>query len=323
MQDETHKIIESFAESCQKIHDELNNNNQQKTIYHYTNFDGLVGIIGSRKLRYTDYRYLNDPTEIIYGQNLICESILRSGIENKYELEKKLRRLLKQINKDNYLYVACFSHDDDKLSLWRYYANNGTGFAIGFTEFQDIIPNGTIRESSLISEVIYRKETTLDILKKFISQYEIFMDRSRSAIIHDRDFFNKSMQVRLISNLLSFQPSLKDESFADEHEVRLIRMEGELLINPKTDQPFYFDDAIRDFIPFSTPENIPFVTATKGRKPVIYPEEFAHSAINKIIVGPCCQFIEARTAIRSLLKNSGYEADKIAIEPAKVQYRNI
>lgn len=40
-------------------------------IYHYTDFKGLTNILKQRKLRFTDYRYFNDPTEIEFGKKII------------------------------------------------------------------------------------------------------------------------------------------------------------------------------------------------------------------------------------------------------------
>lgn len=42
----------------------------ENIIYHYTSYEGLKGILSSQKLRFTDYKFLNDPTEIEYCKKL-------------------------------------------------------------------------------------------------------------------------------------------------------------------------------------------------------------------------------------------------------------
>lgn len=44
-------------------------------LYHYTNTGGLEGILESGKLWATDYRYLNDASEVTYAHSLLVEAI--------------------------------------------------------------------------------------------------------------------------------------------------------------------------------------------------------------------------------------------------------
>jgi hypothetical protein len=317
------KLLNKFNDECKKIHNALEANMSNQLIYHYTSFSGLKSILKMRKLRYTDYRYFNDPTELKFGEKQIRESILNSDIPHKGLLGDHIGKFFDQFDQDNSFYISCFSSSKDKLSLWRYYANNGTGFAIGFNGFQKTLSEGTIRDSSLISKVIYGEEKAQDILNKFILKYLEIIKEAASSVVNDKDSFVRNMDIYLFSHLLSFLPSFKDKSFSDEDEIRLIRMEGESLIIPKTGKPFYIDDSFREFIPFTTPDDIPFVPSVKGSKPVIYPEEFKHTDISKILVGSCCDFSEARMAIRRLLLDYGYNEEKIIIERALLPFRVI
>ncbi len=46
-------------------------------LYHYTTAEGLKGIIESDKIWATNYRYVNDLTEIFYSDEILREEILR------------------------------------------------------------------------------------------------------------------------------------------------------------------------------------------------------------------------------------------------------
>lgn len=74
------KELDVFEQEAKKILDELNKNIISSTpvVYHYTNFKALSNIVKNKQLWLTDYARLNDPTEIIYSNNLIEDSI------NKY-----------------------------------------------------------------------------------------------------------------------------------------------------------------------------------------------------------------------------------------------
>ena len=72
-QDFIKRQVEPFWSECNKLHEEYAKNqfsNNQCTIYHYTNYEGLCGILKNRKLWYTNYRYLNDKSEIQFGFDL-------------------------------------------------------------------------------------------------------------------------------------------------------------------------------------------------------------------------------------------------------------
>ncbi|WP_328811782.1 DUF2971 domain-containing protein [Rhodococcus sp. NBC_00294] len=51
---------------------------ESRTLYHYTNFRGLEGILRTRSLWATDIRYLNDANELVYGVSEM--SALLAGI---------------------------------------------------------------------------------------------------------------------------------------------------------------------------------------------------------------------------------------------------
>jgi hypothetical protein len=104
-----------------------------RVIYHYCDANALLSILEHKTLRFTHAAYLNDTSEIQHGVG-ICRQILEKRLKQSPSdpfLAQSIRYL------DNaelwQYYVCCFSECRDSLSQWRAYADNGAGFAIGFS----------------------------------------------------------------------------------------------------------------------------------------------------------------------------------------------
>ena len=104
-------------------------------LWHYTNADGLLGILETKTVWATDASYLNDRKEILYAKDLI-EGILTTLCDHpsfnpefkitpdeKEILDVEYRDLLNQIPVVSDVFVASFSTKFDDLSQWREYGN--------------------------------------------------------------------------------------------------------------------------------------------------------------------------------------------------------
>lgn len=310
------KLLQNLEIKCQSIHQELDKRRHKGFLYHYTNYESLASILENRRMRYTDYRFFNDPTEIKYGQNIIINCIAVSDLPHKDLLTRVISSVFDVLNNDCNMFVSCYSTKVFELALWRYYGNDGCGFAIAFNgNYQKTDASKSVLGKITISQVIYGDDGK-DLVNKFIDEYLKTLNEAKEKESNGK--FLKELDKKIISHLLSIIPILKDNSFKDENEVRLYCMEGELLINPKTKDPFEFSDAMRDFIPIES-KNIPFVNSLTGKKPVLYPDQFDHSSISEIWVGPCCEFFEARKEIRKLLSQFGY--GNVEVKQAFLPYR--
>lgn len=296
--DKADKLHRAF----QKWHQAFDCGSLPNIIYHYTDFGGLGGILASQKLWCTDYRYLNDPTELEFGKSVIFRAVL----EHSALTPKVIFELFKKLEYVYHVYTVSFSAEINKLSLWRYYANNGTGFAIGFKkDFFEPLKNQSEPDAldACVCKVNYGEQKNIKIVEGFIKEFlEICNTPS------ERDKFIST----LLCHFIRILPAIKDESFQDEYEIRLYRAEGTLL-------DAYYPDKDRDFIQRKKID-MPFVDAISGNKPVLT-EEFKKKQIAEIVVGPCCSFMEARANIRTLLRNWGYDPEKIVIRPCPLSFR--
>ena len=109
-------------------------------LYHYTDLAGLRGILRDRSLWCTQIYSLNDPSEIEYGLAVVkrvIDNIISTGSTETAFLEKLKRFISMSYGPLLDPYTISFSENDDLLSQWRAYANEGRGYSIGF-EFSDL-----------------------------------------------------------------------------------------------------------------------------------------------------------------------------------------
>ena len=193
----------------------------KKTLFHYTNFVGLKGILQTRRLWLTDHKYLNDPSEIAHGKNNILNYI-EKNITHNSNLQGFLKKTLADIIDQGYkTFLTSFCQREDYLPAWRYYGDNGAGFAIGFNKkyFLRSDPSENIdkRDATLLFRVSYSgSETFTQFDDIFKIADEIFPDWKT------KDFRTlHHYLVALTSGLLPILPRVKHTDYQDEHEWRL------------------------------------------------------------------------------------------------------
>lgn len=106
-------------------------------IYHYTDPGGLLGIIESQELWFSQLGALNDSTEITHTVNLIRDTFeaalatARTPSARTF-IERALSNVIARTKEGIPWFVACFCEKGDLLSQWRGYGSTGGGFSIGF-----------------------------------------------------------------------------------------------------------------------------------------------------------------------------------------------
>lgn len=113
-------------------------------LYHYTSLDALKSIVENRTLRLTDYRFLNDKTELQFGCDKIQELLdeveneetkqivmqtidkIRNGVSDFWvaDTDRGIRMSLRENQAAN-LYVFSTTNRADDLSMWSMYGKNG------------------------------------------------------------------------------------------------------------------------------------------------------------------------------------------------------
>ncbi len=103
----------------------------EKNIYHYTDINGLRGILQSDCIWLTSSDYTNDRRELHDGRDLF-----RKAIEKKFCLNgghnRVTEKIIEGIEKEHvpHTYIASFSRSKNSLSQWRAYGKNGSGYML-------------------------------------------------------------------------------------------------------------------------------------------------------------------------------------------------
>jgi hypothetical protein len=184
------------------------------SLYHYTNPDGLKGILESGTIFATDCRFVNDSQELKHAVDGILIPLLEARAE-------------KSPDKDYYMvqargfldlqfkapYIACFSEKGDQLSQWRGYGSEAGAVSLGFDPQilgRDIISLNPLSGGSL-QKVIYLQE----------EQEQEFL-----RILGTNDFpwrvFVGSAGLNLGSKLLGVAIRCKHAGFEEEREWRIV-----------------------------------------------------------------------------------------------------
>lgn len=114
-------------------------------LYHYTSSEGLMGIIGTGKMRATKIHYMNDGGELQHGLEQIRKEIetqknyIRDGKEVQDGYRKRTTEdldamlfALEQIAHTN-IGVVSFTTEGNQLSQWRGYCKIGNGYSLCFS----------------------------------------------------------------------------------------------------------------------------------------------------------------------------------------------
>jgi hypothetical protein len=273
-------------------------------LFHYTTASALNSIFASRELWATHFRYLNDPSEFLHGEEIFfreaktlllqssADSLPRMFLQRFVDDFPKMR-LSEAMN----IYVTSFSENSDQLSQWRGYGDDGAGYSIGFKRLPR--PTGSKRDAPLGIN-LYRcsydaasfQGRASDLLKEVAAGFEKYVQRQAKREETARAFFAMAMSIgfrRVATEILR----LKHGSYAEEKEWRLI-----VLAAPSRDLKYVrFRNGSRGMIPY-----LPIGLFTKNDKKI---------GIDRVLVGPGENQGRATFAAKMLLSSLGYPDDLV------------
>lgn len=203
---------------------------------HYTKIENLKYLVlpGSSggKLRMSNACYMNDPSE---GQALL------KNLVNKSPDFSDL------LDKQSYnIYLSCFTTAIDELPMWSMYGNDGKGCCLLFKrdffdftseEFSDelMIDDRYAGENNFLFRVAYLSSETNEVTIDTFPQDDKALDQKLADAIGTLQFhlnkigqFQGKKRDKVVDDILAFilgqiRYLFKDDSYAHEHELRLIR----------------------------------------------------------------------------------------------------
>jgi hypothetical protein len=299
--------------SHQHLLDEQAKTVVETPLYQYTNASGLRGIFDSRQMWFTDYRFLNDPSEFGHGMSMAKEALreAKNGADPRVGLFLDcLADLFSQDNVDAMLafFVASFSRARDDLGQWRSYADNGRGFAIGFApkmfRIQDE-PNPSPDGNAFLGPVLYKVPDVLSRHRLAIDQAtSVFLTavEAEVALMRDRaigyPFMLELAKHILAAPLIWNALTSKHPAYEHEQEVRLVMVGTSAKLAPFVKTRARSSDLV-PYIPH------PWDVREPG-------------AIAEVLVGPAAP-PDAEQAVKALL--AGYGVNGIQIKRSDIPYR--
>jgi hypothetical protein len=192
-------------------------------IYHYCSPDTLIAILSSRSLRYSDLNMMNDAHEGLWGYHLFERAadklIKRDSIPAEWpdfsvEFADRIDELWSDYGLKLANFVACFSKDGDSLSQWRAYADDATGFAIGFDA-------KLLRSAQPVQmlDVLYDPQDQLDEMARALAAIKLEYDDRKAE--EDFSWFGARCGTLAASSI-----AFKNPAWRDEKEIRCHHLIG-------------------------------------------------------------------------------------------------
>ena len=290
-------------------------------LYHYTTQTGLLGVIRSREMWVTHTQYLNDRREFVHALDLVREEIKRLAGETSQQdsprapclarMRNALQLKVQSIN----VCVCSFSEAGDSLSQWRAYGSGASGFAIGFPP--DLVAAAAAKMQWNLAPCIYDPAKEREVIRLLAEEvleenlarqpFGAFagLGPSSAGAEFDKHLegMNHSFAWNLLPYLYRYAPILKDESFSEEREWRVIT-------NPLfcTSDTFCFREGRSLVIPYS---KLPLSAAD------------LKFSLHEVVVRPTPDAERSRTSVNSFLMHE--HLDKMLVDVvniSKVPYRD-
>lgn len=245
-------------------------------LFHYCSNATFLNIIRAQEFWASDLSKMNDPEELDHGIKILSELFNQVFPDCNRKLEDA-----------KLIHFACsFSHEEDLLSQWRAYANDGAGFSLGVDRDDLGISNlgpGTGIADSRFPHLGVPKFTISEVSYDEIEYKESYASRMKDfKVKHGVPFKTDGNGIKL-SGLLFFTEMqgasclLKSNFYKEEREVRVFRT-----ILPEEAKRFSKIAAFADLMPI---QFRPTANGVKAYLPLNIVGN-GRNALRKVVIGP-------------------------------------
>jgi hypothetical protein len=272
----------------------------EETLYHYTTFRGLLGIVGSHTLWASDVRYMNDSAELKHTADLIRTEISRriaAGHPDPQLLNRFLDWVKHRITNGHMLFGASFRANGNLLSQWRGYGGVGKGVSMGFSP--GYILRCAAQQGFRIGRCIYRPERQRQLIGQVLDTVE---QEAASTAPGGDSAAHHQVFARIESDLLRIAAVLKHPSFQEEEEWRLVSP----VITDYMDAPVLFREGTSMLVPY-----IEFR---------FLPEDGRGICLEHVYLGPTAHQNISMNSLKLLLRKQGI-APRRGISYCQIPYR--
>jgi Protein of unknown function (DUF2971) len=273
-------------------------------LFHYTDLNGLLGILRSGDLWLSHCLYSNDEQEMAHGQRVVRQAVtdaigqaVADPMRTAYLNE--LKTLIDKPSVEG-VYICCFCRKGNLLSQWRGYGANGAGVSVQFDSggFSEWTGADSQHGMMWFWRVTYKPDVQRKIIDRAIEH----------AYAANPGMLPQQMAQRAADAIQFFIPTFKSPDFAEEDEWRLIftpepncaisprfRVRGSMLL------PYY---SLRELAPHP-------VQPAPALPPTL--------PIQGITVGPSATKVLNLGSLRMLLDRSGYPG--VPAEASQTSFR--
>jgi hypothetical protein len=273
-------------------------------VYHYTDLEGLRGIVSNNDLWLTHSRFSNDDEEITLGQSRAKEAVsaARQRTNRNREWVAYLERVEALIEQPagQGVYISCFCREDNLLSQWRTYSSNGVGVSLKLNPAHFSFatgPDSPIGGLMRLWGVIYDRDKQRNLVTEVLHFMFGYKRAGESLPFQER--------ARLAADCIEFYiPTFKNADFREENECRLI-------FTPPPDPSVHprFRSARGMLVPYySLRDLLGIAPGSQDRLP-----------IKGARIGPCVHRELNRNSARMLLRSAGYT--DVDVELSATPYR--
>ena len=255
-------------------------------MYHYTNLNALMGILGKESIifRATRYDKMNDPLEYIYAKNSILPHLSNIAINQNLKNDPDFEMSP---------YVICFSKSNDNLCMWKIYGQDGYGFILEFNE-------NIICETA---QAAIEKYQWNDV----VQEITYANDSNMCAMIKKAQFIYNQHQISdNTSDLYEICSLIKRDDYYFENEIRYMHP-NHTIIEFTADGITYDSEDYR-YLKFRERNNamVPYIE-------IIFPKE----ALKGITIGYKHDYANEKKIIELFLKKQGYLNKDLTINKSK------
>lgn len=185
-------------------------------VYHYTDQNGLFGILTSGELWATRIHCLNDRQEFHHGLEILLAAIC-SVSHVSPTVETLLKKAFESVRSVN-ICVSSWSQEGDQLSQWRAYGKSKQGYALGL-HVEDLKQRAQLAGWKF-GKCIYKIDMKRELSKLVAEQFwSIVADHHRG----DPTIQNpERLSLLLHAFVFPYASFFKHEGFSEESEWRLV-----------------------------------------------------------------------------------------------------
>lgn len=258
-------------------------------LYHYTNADGLIGILDKKKIWATNLYFMNDTSELELTKSIFSEIIKRQNIISNKEHEQIY---LSYINKYFRFKICSFSlsEDGNLLNQWQGYSNHINGYSIGFKTTE-------LKKHENVSQRLYKCIYDRDVQEKIISELIEELKINDSLNTNSIESWMKAIDTTI--RMVKYAPIIKNYHFLIENEWRFIVKEFES--NDKN-YKFRSRNGILPYYEIDISKNI-------------------HDLIDHIYIGPCTDSIKTQIGLVEILEKYEFKNIEKMVKVSTIPYR--